>query len=468
MARALGIAIEAGLLAVVATAALAFGGTTTRGRLACEVGVAALLALVAGREWALPGRPGARLALRAALPLALLAALAFAQTISLPRGMTSRLAPGRERFEREIRPEGETSASPAAVSVDPAGTRSEAVWLIAVAAFLFVAVRAGSERGAARRLTLGVASIAAGVAAVGIAQRIAGNGLLLWTVPLPPNSKPFGPFVNRNHFAGFMELGLAAALAALLVESIRFAEKTEGISGRSRIASFGDRAAAPMIFAPLLALIILGATLLSQSRAGLAGAAAIGLVAVVAALVVAGSKRAALWIVAGGLCTAAALVMWIGPGVVLERFGDVPSEHARLGVWADCLRLVKDSPVLGTGLGTFASVYPAHQTVPVFLRFSHAESDWWQLLVEGGVLALIAVALGVPVLVGSIVRRWRDARPSVRLRFLCLGAGIVALVAHGFVDVNLHVPSNALAFSLTLGILLGDSVPSGTTRPRAS
>jgi O-antigen ligase len=456
LARALATAIEALLLAIVAVAALAFGGVTLRARLACEIGVAILLLFSAAREWLCPVPSDRRLALRASLPLVLLAGLAFAQTISLPRSIVARLAPGRERFEREIRPESD-GASTGAISVDPAGTRSEALWLIAVAGFLYAGVRAAGRPGAARRMTLGLASIAAGIAAVGIAQKLAGNGLLLWSVPEPPNSKPFGPFVNRNHFAGLMELGLAAALASLLVESLRFAERTDGSSGRARLASFGDRAAAPLVLSGALVFVVLAGVLLSQSRAGIAGAAAVALVAVVAALLVAGSKRAAVAIVLGGAAAAAGVVAWIGPSVVLERFGDVPSEHARLGVWSDCLKLAKDAPVAGTGLGTFAAIYPAHQTVPVILRFAHAESDWWQLLVEGGVLALAALAIGIPLAAGAVARRFREARPTARLRLLCVGAGVVALLAHGFVDVNLHVPSNALAFSLALGVILGDA-----------
>jgi O-antigen ligase len=462
--RRLGVLMEAAILGTVATSVLWLGGVTTSARFALELSIAALLLLAAIREGVAPHRAGRRLALFAAAPLLLLSGIAFVQTVPMPSSVVSKLAPGRTRLEAELRPEGSARDATATVSVDPAETRSHALWLAALAGFVLVSVRVASDRAACRRLGFGLAGVAGAAAALGIAQLLLGEGKILFSIPPPQNAKPFGPFVNRNHFAGLMELGLAAALGWLIVEASRFIERTSGLSARARIAAIGDREAAPLVLLPACALVIAGAVLVSQSRAGIAACLLVALVAAGACLVASGSRRAALGLVLAGVAASAALVAWIGPGHVLERFGDVPQANARLSVWRDCLGVAAGSPILGTGIGTFASVYPAYQSVPAFLRFAHAESDWWQLLVEGGGLALFAASVGLPVIAGRIARAWRDARSSSRTRILCLAAGVAAVVLHGFVDVGLHIPGVALAFLLAVSVLLGEASAAIATR----
>src|SRR5262249_6853076 len=43
-----------------------------------------------------------------------------------------------------------------------------------------------------------------------------------WVIePTSPPSSPFGPFVNRNHFAGFLEMIVPIPLALILVRAVR-------------------------------------------------------------------------------------------------------------------------------------------------------------------------------------------------------------------------------------------------------
>ena len=106
---------------------------------------------------------------------------------------------------------------------------------------------------------------------------------------------------------------------------------------------------------------------------------------------------------------------------------------------------------------TFASAYPPFQTVDDVRFFSSAHSDWAQFLMETGVLGLaFAVAAG-----REFVARLRDAGADEsprRWHVIGPAAGCIALCVHGFFETNLHVPANALLFTVTLSLACGASL----------
>ena len=59
------------------------------------------------------------------------------------------------------------------------------------------------------------------VAGLGILQHLTFNGKLYWFREMRYGGIPFGPYVNRNHFAGFAELMLPMALVPLLLGRVR-------------------------------------------------------------------------------------------------------------------------------------------------------------------------------------------------------------------------------------------------------
>ena len=66
------------------------------------------------------------------------------------------------------------------------------------------------RRKVAVRVILGVCIV---IALIGVGQNYVGRAL--WKRGV------FGPFVNRNHFAGFLEMGIGLASAAVIVRSVR-------------------------------------------------------------------------------------------------------------------------------------------------------------------------------------------------------------------------------------------------------
>ena len=86
------------------------------------------------------------------------------------------------------------------------------------------------------------------VSLLAIVQYFTFNGKLYWFRVLPQGVVPFGPFVNHNHFAGFVELISPPGLAMLLTGAVR----------RDKL---------PLLI--LLSVLPVGALALSASRGGI-------------------------------------------------------------------------------------------------------------------------------------------------------------------------------------------------------
>jgi hypothetical protein len=72
-----------------------------------------------------------------------------------------------------------------------------------------------------------------------------------------------------------------------------------------------------------------------------------------------------------------------------------PCSAWRGAQWADTLRAVRDFPIIGSGLGTYAFNYPFYKTLRVKAVFDHAHNDYLELLSEGGVVGLGLCGWGI-------------------------------------------------------------------------
>jgi O-antigen ligase len=93
-----------------------------------------------------------------------------------------------------------------------------------------------------------------------------------------------------------------------------------------------------------------------------------------------------------------ALGLGVGLGEVWARSTTYPppfaAEDARAGVrvWSDALGIVRDFPLLGTGLGTFATVYPFYKTQDASPTTAMSSLlQWW---VESGLVGVGLLAVG--------------------------------------------------------------------------
>lgn len=268
------------------------------------------------------------------------------------------------------------------------------------------------------------------VALFGILQHFTWNGKIYWVRELRESTYSFGPFVNRNHFAGFMELVIPFGLAMFLYRDRRD----------------------PLPMALLFTGVAIGALLLSASRGGMVSFAFELAVLAVFALARRVGK-AALALALGVLLLAGVFAVWLGVAEAFSRFrgdwSDDVTSSRRLVIVRDSWQLFLEHPVLGTGAGTFSTVYPRVESFHDGKIVNHAHNDYIELLVEMGALGGLLAFLFLLLLFRNALRSRADPRlpkaAAIRVGALVACSG---LLLHSLVDFNLHIPSNALLFLL--------------------
>jgi O-antigen ligase len=267
------------------------------------------------------------------------------------------------------------------------------------------------------------------VSIFGILQHLTFNGKLYWFRVLRYGGYPFGPYVNRNHFAGFAELLIPVALVPLVLGKVR----------KERL-----------FIAALFALVPIVALLLAASRGGIVSFAVEMLVLMLVLLAQRVRGRAVV-LVGMVVLVAVLTVSWIGVRQVLQRFGSYQSMDISLGkrgsMSRDSWRIFMDHPVLGTGLGTLQLVFPPYESLYDAKIVNHSHNDYLEALAETGSLGGLCCLWFLCVLVTESWRGLRNVGSSFGAAVNLSGlVGCSGFLAHSLVDFNLHIPANALLF----------------------
>ena len=335
-------------------------------------------------------------------------------------------------------------------------TRIELLLLLASLIFLFLCVQVFRTLPEWRGFVwfgMGLGFVAS---VFGILQHLTFNGKLYWFRELRYGGIPFGPFVNRNHFAGLMELLLPLALVPLVLGKVR----------RERLAVVA-----------LFAVMPVAALFLSASRGGI-----VSFCVQVAFLIYLLLRRRGLGKnvlgVAAVLLAALLIVTWLGVGQILQRFSSLQSlevtEGKRAAMRRGAWRIFLDHPLAGTGLGTLQIVYPPYETLYDGKIVNHAHNDYLEALAETGLLGGLCCAWFLVVLLRKSFSRFRQNDFSLAGALQL--SGIVAcagFLVHALVDFNFHIPSNLWLFFLMGHLATADmqqlpSAPAAHRRHRHS
>jgi len=263
-----------------------------------------------------------------------------------------------------------------------------------------------------------------------------------------------GTYINRNHFAGFIELVFPLCLGYVLSFGDWTGQKEKrGI--KARLSS--DRSSPPLLLGVILVMMLV-AVLFSRSRAGIVG---IGLgFLVFTSLVWIGNRRLPIGFWIGAAAVLGLTLVYgfrIGFESIIDRFLQLEGGNSRSLLWTDAWWIVQDHP-LGVGLANFSLVYPVYKVrMPLENFFLYAHNDYLQLLIEAGWPGAVALVSGFFIFLGVGFRRICKMRPSEDpLRFfLGTGAmsGLVSIAWHSFFDFNLEMPANAIYFVLLMAIV---------------
>jgi O-antigen ligase len=275
---------------------------------------------------------------------------------------------------------------------------------------------------------------------------------------------PFGSFVNRNHFAGWMLMSTLVGFGyftGLLTQAARAGSR----SWHQRVVWLSSPDASRVFFVGAALIAMIASLLLSSSRSGI-GCLMFGLAVIGVRAGAKGFNARGKLAYAGGLVLLIfLLVARVGADGMADRFATWRDDSlsGRLGAWRDSITLIRQYPVTGTGLNTFGVAMLFHQSSHLDELYVEAHNDYLQLAVEGGLLVGVP-ALGLLVVtVRAIRRRFREGDRGTHLRWIRVGAvtGMLAVAIQEAGDFSLQMPANAAMFCVLAAIALHRSGSSG-------
>jgi len=266
-----------------------------------------------------------------------------------------------------------------------------------------------------------------------------------------------GTYVNRNHFAGLLEMALPILLAFAYYYYMDKIRPDLPYTRQRRKILFSHPKFPILLLIMFLGLIICLGVIFSMSRAGIFCMMATMFFLGFILSARHGRKRVQAMVFLFVLiivCYAA----WIGLAPVIDRFDLLLEpeivETGRIAVWQDTWTMIKDFPLLGTGLGNYEFAFYAYNSLPLTVVYNHAHNDYLQYVAELGIPgAAFLFGLIFFLLVRGLVMFFKSDSLSQGMTVLgCCGA-VFSIMLHSFADFNLQIPANMAVFCLLLSLL---------------
>ena len=263
-----------------------------------------------------------------------------------------------------------------------------------------------------------------------------------------------GTFINRNYFAGYLLMVIPLIIGYLFSREAAQINRFRG--WRERLVSLDGKT---LLIGFCVIVMILG-LLFSASRMGIASL--LLSFTLLSLLFRSPSKehkfsRTSVLILGLALLWAA----WIGLDFVISRFLTSSEDFkGRWVFWVNTFQIFKDFPIFGSGLGTFAWVFPMYRSFHLIGVATHAENDYLQLASEVGMVGIGLLLILFLFLLYKAISGIRSLSHRESVRYIGIGGlvGILALMFHSIVERNIQVPSNAFLYTILWAIVLRISI----------
>lgn len=393
--------------------------------------------------------------------------LLFWQMVPLPAELLKIISPQTYQLVHHLMSFPGLSSWPAAfwpISVFPFATKIEFWKWLTLFGLFFTLLRWPNlhwREQTSKQLVIVIILVGVGEAGYGFFEFFSGHHHILSLKGTYLMSSVMGTFINRNYFAGYLLLVIPLGIGFLLAREVSKSNQDRG--WRHRLAALDGKT---VLLGFAIILMILG-LLFSASRMGIIS---LLLSFSFLALVFRQKEKGYLFSRTTVLILGLALLWgaWIGLDAIINRFFTSADDFKlRLLFWKDTIRIWRDFIFFGSGLGTFAQIFPLYQTFFMSAFITHAENDFLQLLAETGLIGISLICALFFVLFQKATRGIRSLKGGNPRRYLAIGGmvGILALILHSFVERNLQVPANAFLFALLWVLVLRQSYPTSPKIP---
>jgi len=324
-------------------------------------------------------------------------------------------------------------------SAHPRSSLWASVLLINYVVIFYLTIHTVNTRSQFRQLAYLIIGVATFLSIFGLFKRLGANPFPWWDygdLKYVPDflSSTYG---NNNHLAGYLEMAIPLILGLLLT---------------------GLRPSILFILV-YLSLLLLTALVLTLSRGGWIGSL-LGLSFMASAMLTSRyfKRKGFLMALIGGSLALSLIVLSSTPVVervrtVMQRAQET-SFHSRMVAWKGVAQMIGEHPLLGTGPGTFASVFTQYQPAGLSRRFTKAHNDYLHATSELGLPLVVILAWMIMAFYKKGFNKLEN--PSRLVRGTTLGAmsGVTAILFHSIIDFNLHIPANALLFTVLVAIVV--------------
>ena len=382
-------------------------------------------------------------------------AILVLQVYQLPANILQQISP----FQSELLPNFSTEMSQTIglggrtqISLTPHATWLGMGMFVAHAMLFLVLVNRFQDIGQIKRMLHWLALAALCMAVFGLLQYVSGTEKFSWVFEhysRPANIDVTGPYVNSNHYAHFLALGIGPLVWWLLGFNKQVAAGPTGNTFRGKKSNDGL-----FVWSSGAALAVVTlAGLLAKSRGGMIVMFLAMLVAVTLFVRQKLLSSKALYVLAG-----MALVVVAGLGIhgfdQVQRELDsitavatsgsldtIDQSAARRKIWAANLEVARRFPILGTGVGSHLEVYQRFFPHYSLVKYTHAESSYLHLLTETGAAGVALAAIGICYLFYWLSTGLKSSNREVATYSCAIAAGIAVSLTHSIFDFPWYIPS---------------------------
>ncbi len=259
-----------------------------------------------------------------------------------------------------------------------------------------------------------------------------------------------GTFINRNHYAAYLMMGLSLCMGMFLYNwSRRFAHRNK---------SHWKQGAAPKLAIIGFCLVmILAAIWSSESRA-------VPLMIIGALLLDripnrTDSKIEKFPVLLFGVIILAAVVfsIWLGISPINFRYaeliGDMEVADGRPQAYVTAWRAWLSAPILGHGAGVFEDLFFMFRTSMLKVFYDHAHNDYLEILAETGITGLFCFVAAIFWALANVFQKIKKRKSRFAKNYAWAATiGVLAMLLHGIVDFDFQIPANLTTFFAMLAV----------------